>query len=318
MADAHPEALTLLDGTISGFLQIPGTAGDRPLIVFIHGGGSSALETLAPGHSQLGLAADNGYPAFALNRPGYLESESLGFPGNTEEGWFAATAERLDEAIAELWERYGSGSRGVVVHGCSIGGAISLTLAARWGAAEDRGEARWPLLGVAVADIGHIAPDYVRTRWHQTEVAEYVPDLRAGLGDMPTAPEWTLPAGSRPDRPARIPRDELLEVVGGWPRNWQTVATTILVPVHYRIGEWDVLWEVSEDIVDDMVAALRTRSPYVDGAIVRGASHPIMAGPLADAYNFQVLAFAAVCHAAAERPAIITERRAFDAHAQSA
>ena len=159
MVDAHPEPLTLFDGRISGFQQIPGNAEERPLIVLVHGGGSSALETLIPGHSQLGLVAENGYPAFALNRPGYLESPSLEFPGDTDEGWSAATAERLDDAIAELWERFGGKSCGVVVHGCSIGGAISLVLASQWSAAAGRGEARWPLLGVAVSDIGHVAPD---------------------------------------------------------------------------------------------------------------------------------------------------------------
>jgi pimeloyl-ACP methyl ester carboxylesterase len=309
MVDAHAENLTLLDGRITGFQQIPEDSGDAPLVVFVHGGGSSALETLVPGHSQLGLTAENGYPAFALNRPGYQQSESLGFPGDTDEGWFAATAERLDDAIAELWERFGSLSRGVVVHGCSIGGAISLTLASRWSATEARGETRWPLLGVAVADIGHVVPDYVRDRWLRTEVAEYVPDLRSGLSDMPTPPAWTLPSGDGPNTPARIPRDELLEIVGGWPRNWHAVASTILAPVQYRLAEFDVLWEITDDIVAEMLGALETRSPYVDGAIVRGAAHPIMVGPLGDAYNYQVLAFVALCHAAADRPEILTQRR---------
>jgi pimeloyl-ACP methyl ester carboxylesterase len=310
MVDAHPESLTLLDGAITGVQQLPADAGGAPLVVFIHGGGSDVSETLIPGHSQLGIAAENGFPAFALNRPGYRGSASLGFDGTRDDGWFEATAARLDEAIAELWELHGAGSTGVVVHGCSIGGAISLTLAARWSRAEASGETRWPLLGVAVTDIGHIAPAYVGARWHETPAAEYVADLREALADMPTVPEWTR-SGRAKTEPSPIPRDELLEIVGGWPRgNWRRAASAIVVPVHYRLAEYDVLWEVSPEIVTEMLDALRTRSPYVDGAIVLGAAHAIAAGPVGDAYNYQVLAFVALCRAFVERRQILTERRA--------
>ena len=79
--------------------------------------------------------------------------------------------------------------------------------------------------------------------------------------------------------------------------------------MHYRLGEYDVLWEVSNDILAEMLDALRNRSPYVNGAIMHGASHPITAGPLGDSYSFQVLAFTALYHVASRRPEILTERR---------
>lgn len=304
-----PQPIALLDGLITGFRQPPEAPTGAPLVVYLHGGGSSALETIRPERSQLELAARNGFPAFALNRPGYLDSASLGFPGDTDEGWFAASAERLLAAIGELWRRYGAEAPGVVVHGCSIGGAITLTLAAQWTAARDRGEHAWPLLGVAVGDIGQVPPEQVRSRWRETEPAEYVPDLRAWFAGFPMPPSWTLPA-SRSDTPARIPRDELLEVVGGWPRGWRAVASAVGVPVRYRIGEYDLLWEVGEHHLEEMLAALRTRSPYVDGAIVPGAAHPIPAGPLGAAYDLGVLAFAERCRVAASIPELLTDRRA--------
>lgn len=306
MNDSSAKPLTLLDGKVTGFAEIPDDSADRPLVVFLHGGGADALETMLPGHSQLGVVAHNGYPAFALNRPGYRDSA---LPSRSEgsDGWFAASAQRLNDAIAELWEQVGERSRGVVIHGCSIGGAISLTLASQWSANAERGDARWPLLGVAVVDIGHIVPERVRAQWHNTEDGEFVADLRA-VADLPTPPTWSLPILQRPDAPARIPRAELLEIVDGWQQNWRSVASTIAVPVHYRLAEHDVLWEVGDEIIDEMLDSLRIASPYVDGKIVPGASHPVMDGPLGQTHTFETLAFTALCHAASVRPEILADR----------
>lgn len=311
MADANAQPVALLDGKITGFQQFPNRATDQPIIVFLHGGGSSAAETLIPGHSQLGLAAQLGHPAFALNRPGYLDSPALGFPGTTEEGWFAASAERLDDAIAEIWRLHSDAAPGIVVHGCSIGGGVALTLASRWTATADRGEERWPLLGVAVEDIGIVAPQAVVERWRQTEPTEFVPDLRVGVADLPLPPTWTTTPipDDVPDVPARVPRDELLEVTGGWQRNWRGVATSIRVPVHYRLAEYDVLWEVNDALVDEAASAFRTRSPYVNAGVTPGASHAIMVSPMADAYNLQVMAFVAQCGRAARTPQVLADHR---------
>lgn len=305
LASAQP--LTLLEGTITGFAQIPDDSGDQPLVVFLHGGGADASETMLPGHSQLEMVAHNGYPAFALNRPGYLDSAFPYRAGRSGDGWFTASAERLNDAITDLWAQFGSHSRGIVVHGCSIGGAISLTLASQWSANAARGDARWPLLGVTVVDIGHIAPERVRKQWHNTEDHEFVADLRDEV-HLPAPPAWALPIIQRPDTPARIPRTELLEAVDGWPQNWRSIARSIAVPVQYRLAEHDVMWDVDDRTIGEMLESLRIASPYVDGKMVPGASHPVMDGSLGKTHTFETLAFTALCHAAAARPEILAKR----------
>lgn len=311
MSYPQPEPISLLQGRITGFSQIP-DGGDLPLIVFLHGGAFDARSTMIPGASQIGLAAENGFPAFALNRPGYMESESLGADGVSDDGYFDASAAVLDAAIAELWQEHGAGRRGVILHGCSIGGAVALTLAARMSDQAHAGSAQWPLLGAAVVDIGYVAPDYIGAAWGSLPNGEFVPVEPAALmSALPSSPPVWAAAQMPGDAPAPIdvPRNELLEVAGGWTRNWRSVAERIRVPVQYRISEWDHLWVVTPQLVAAMETALETASPYVDAGIVRGASHAIHLGPLGGSYNHLWLSFALLTAAAAEAPERLTVRR---------
>ncbi|MFT4216907.1 MAG: hypothetical protein QM619_06940 [Micropruina sp.] len=90
------EPLRLLDGLIAGLRFAPAEAGDAPTIVYLHGGESQASDAVV----QLGAAAYNGYPGISLNRPDYLDSASLGMPYDQDEGFYLASAKRLDDAIA--------------------------------------------------------------------------------------------------------------------------------------------------------------------------------------------------------------------------
>ncbi|MGP3535140.1 alpha/beta fold hydrolase [Microbacterium sp. RD1] len=312
MSDNNPIPITLLDGAMSGFAQLPDSPNDLPLVVFLHGGAFNALSTMIPGRSQLGLAVEHRYPAFALNRPGYMESAPLNFDGISDAGYFAASAERLDDALRELWDRYGDGRPGIILHGCSIGGAVTLTLAARWSDSLRAGTATWPLLGVAVVDVGHVAPSYVAAAWDSLPAGEFITaDPDKMLSALPSSPPaWTLPPSGGPSLPPlRVPRNELLEIAGGWTRDWESTAARITVPVHYRISEYDVLWDVTPEIVDEMARALETASPYVDAAIVLGASHPVHVGPVGLSYNFEMMSFFEFLRAASSTPQLLTERR---------
>ncbi len=272
--------------------------------MYLHGGGSSKFEALLPGHSTLELAATNGFHGFTLDRPGYGDSEGLGFPVTSEDGLYAANAARLSEAIGDIWAQFGAGHPGVVVHGESIGGAVALHLASQW---SQEAVHTWPLLGLTVADIGQTAPDAVTERW-RTSPEEDIPDLPAVADTLGLGPVWTYPAwmmgGQRP--PAPIPRAELMEVVGGWPTGWREIVTKIAVPVRYRIAEYDGLWVVSPELVAEFAAALETASPYVDAKVVRGSSHGIFASIVGDAYNFETLAFVALCAAVRDFPQVLS------------
>ncbi|AHH18571.1 alpha/beta hydrolase family protein [Nocardia nova SH22a] len=263
------QQFSVLGGQLTGRYRLaehprPGA----PILVLIHGGGEGSEYYDAPGHSVLDLAARSGYSAFALDRPGYHGSASLGFPSDSDHGLFDATAARLDDAITEIWRTHGGSASGVVVHGSSIGGAIALTLASRWSAEHARGEQHWPLLGLAVTDVAQQPQPWAVTAWRAT----------------PPVQTFTIGGLS-------APRPELLEIVGGWTENWSRIASSITVPVHYRLAQFDELWISRPDLIDQFAAALRTSSPSVDAATTADAFHPIGNSPAADSYNAQFVQF---------------------------
>jgi pimeloyl-ACP methyl ester carboxylesterase len=296
------EELSLLGGAITGIAARSEHSTELPLIVYVPGGGSSVRAMDMPGRSHLAAAAANGFPAFALNRPGQLDSAPLELDPRADSGAFAANAERLEEAIAELWAARGGDAAGVVLHGCSIGGAVALHLAAAW----SDGERRWPLLGLSVSDIGQAPPQEVVSAWRGLPEVETV-DLLDHLGELRAAAPWTRPQGapaaSAPSMP--IPRAELQEVVGSWPREWESVCRAISVPVHYRLAEHDTLWEVSEELVESFAAALRCSSPYVDAGICQGAAHNLSANVVGPSYVLEVVAFAHRCLAFEQVPRLL-------------
>ncbi|WP_327145549.1 alpha/beta fold hydrolase [Nocardia sp. NBC_01327] len=264
------QPLSLLGGSMTGRFRLttdplPGS----PLLVFIHGGGSSSAETDVPGHSQLELAAAQGLSAFAPDRPGYGGSTSLNFPPGSDDGLFEANAARLDDAITEIWNTHGNPAGGIVVHGSSIGGAIALTLAARWSAAAATGTQRWPLRALGVADVGQVPRPYTAGIWNA------LPPIQSlTFGDI------------------ALVRPELLEISGAWPRaNWSRVSSAITVPVHYRLARNDQLWVETDELVGQFADTLRTHAPKVDAAVTDNATHPIAKSPAADAYNADFMRF---------------------------
>ncbi|GAA1369494.1 alpha/beta hydrolase [Streptomyces beijiangensis] len=300
------EKLELLGGRITGIAALPTEPPEKALLVYVHGGGANATSFDIPGHSQLELAALNGFPAFALDRPGSGDSVSLGFSPDSDSGLMRANAERLLDAVGELWQQHQQGSPGVVLVGCSIGGAITLHLAALWGALTDPS---WPLLGVAVSDIGQVLPPAMVGAWDAPSDTEYA-GLEQLAGKISMPPLWTVPAyvlGAADRRESFQPalHAELKEVAGGWVREWSDVASRVTVPVHYRLAELDNLWVAGEDGVTAFAAALRAGSPYVDAALFPGSSHVIANSIAGYEYRFQVLGFAERCAAAATTPELL-------------
>ncbi|WP_369227883.1 alpha/beta hydrolase [Streptomyces sp. R39] len=298
--------ITLLGGRTTGISALPEEVTDKPVLVFVHGGGATARSFDIPDHSQIQRAAQNGFPAYALDRPGYGGSETLGFPADSETGLLHANAERIDRAVTELWERHRDTAPGVIVIGCSIGAAISTHLASQWSAQDQPG---WPLLGLAIADIGQLAPEKVVGAWHSTPVEERI-DMSTLQGRLDVPPLWALAPyqfslHSLPGILEPVVRAEGLEVVGGWPREWQRVASSINVPVHYRLGEFDTLWTATPDLVEEFAGALRTHAPYVDAAVFPSAAHGIADSIAGHEYCLQVLGFAERCAAAVGTPQLL-------------
>ncbi|MBO3682080.1 alpha/beta fold hydrolase [Streptomyces sp. NEAU-YJ-81] len=301
-----PSDITLLGGKTTGIAALPEEVTDKPVVVFVHGGGATARSFDIPGHSQMVRAARNGFPAYALDRPGYGGSETLGFPADSDTGVMRANAERLDQAIAELWERHSETAPGVIVVGCSIGGAISTHLASQWSAQDQPG---WPLLGLAIADIGQLPPKNAVDAWQSTPAEERI-DMSTLQGKLAVPPLWALAPyqfglHSLPGILEPVVRAEGMEVVGGWLREWRRIASQITVPVHYRLGEFDTLWTARPNLVDEFADALRTRSPYVDAALFPGSAHGVADSIAGREYCLQVLGFAERCAAAVDTPQLL-------------
>jgi pimeloyl-ACP methyl ester carboxylesterase len=301
---AETKRLTLCNGLITGLASTGGKV-DLPLLVMLPGGGGNAALFNMPNRSFLATAAANGFSAIALNRPAQGDSAPLDVDRNSDTGVFAANAQRLLSAIDEIW-RTESAHPGVIIYGSSIGGAITLHMAAEW----SKSKRPWPLLGVSVADIGQVAPPILVDAWRSLppvdtiNLADHFAIFFAGV------PPWAMPRRPPPQPQSpplalHVPRAELQEVVGGWVRDWESMCSKISVPVQYRLAKHDTPWLVSEQFVQEFTDALRKASPYVESAIVPGAMHVICNSPVAASHMLDVLSFASRCAVAVTIPQVL-------------
>ena len=90
------------------------------------------------------------------------------------------------------------------------------------------------------------------------------------------------------------PIEELLEIVGEWPRTAANLAGQVRVPVHYALAEHEALWNADQSRVDAF-AGMFTAAPRVDAALARGVGHNIDHHHLGRALQLQQLAFALTC-----------------------
>ena len=97
---------------------------------------------------------------------------------------------------------------------------------------------------------------------------------------------------------APAPRQELLDIVTTWIKDVREVVSQVRVPVHYRQGEFDQLWTVSQDEVKGFADAF-TASPSVDASLVKGTGHCMDLHNVGTAFHLQQLGFAVLCAAQA-------------------
>jgi len=193
---------------VTGIATGPGTP-DTPLLVCLPGGSYTARYFDVPGFSLLDVAEANGFTAIALDRPGYGGSDPL----PADERTFARNAEILHDAIAALWADYGPGHPGVVMISHSIGSAITVRIAA--------GQPAWPLLGITLHGVNTVSPAHVVGAWHSMPPGvpvQFSPEQRRMFmygPDETFAPDAVERAEISA---AACPIEELLEIVGEWPR----------------------------------------------------------------------------------------------------
>lgn len=263
--------------------KAPGGPTALPVILAIHGGTYTSVYFDVPGHSLMDRAVAAGFDIVAVDRPGYGGSTPL--PDAPD--LIAKNAEALNAALPGLMAALGLGGRPVFVIGHSIGGATALTLVAQ--------ASGWTPTGVAVSGVG------ARTPPESAEAYAHLPPLY--YVELPTPMKDQVmfgPPGSYPaDMPAashiantHVPRNELLDITGGYQVRQAAIAPKIRVPLHYRQGEHEKLWINGPDVIA-AYGPLFVNSPRVDCAMVPDAGHCIdfhRAGP---AFQQSQLDFAA-------------------------
>jgi pimeloyl-ACP methyl ester carboxylesterase len=265
----------------SNLAEVTPAAGD-PLIVALHGGTYSSEYFDIPRHSLLDNATKQRIAVIAIDRPNYIGSSSL-----TSEGSIIAdNATVLADAIGAIFSEYGADSAGVVLVAHSIGGAIATIIAAT--------EQPWPLLGLATSGCLVRVPAESAEAWSQLPPISMI-DLPVPLKDQlmfgpPETYDDAMPAASYPSN-TLVPKAELLDITGAWIERRAETCAAVAVPVHHRSGEFDHLWVVSQDEVDEYTAGF-TSAPSIDARLQMGAGHCIDFHLPSDEFQISQLAFA--------------------------
>jgi pimeloyl-ACP methyl ester carboxylesterase len=284
----HGSAYTThLFGGLSGRLRVASgkQLADAPLVIAIHGGTYTSAYFDLPGYSLLARAAALGVPALALDRPGYGESPSLplGYSSIQDQ------ADALIAALEDAWRQYGATTRGIVLIGHSIGGAIAISIAAR--------SKTLPLIGLAVSGVGLRVPPHFPDQWRALPEGPTV-EFPVHLKDMVMfGPEGSfddsMPVASHA-ADSLAPRQEIIDIVTTWPDVVRDVVRQVRIPVHYRQAEVDHLWIVDQTEVEQFGKAF-TASPHVDSAMVRKTGHCMDFHRIGAALQAQQLGFALQC-----------------------
>lgn len=291
MMNIAPIAVDVDDIVLSGIYATPESR-PRALIVALHGGSvtSGIYDQHIPGDSSyLDLAAQLGFTAVAIDRPGYGASSGIS-PDRTS---FDEQVVILRTAIADLWARFGSGTAGVVLTGNSIGGMLALCLAA--------GTRNFPLLGVSAHSAGYdwipgFATD-LQGRMDREGSTHIDP---SGRSMAVFGPDWTWPpqtAQSLLDSSAPAPVGELHDALQ-WPQRLDRIAGSISVPVRVAIAEYDDRWSSTPPDLRALQKIFSTAA-MVEVRQQRFAGHQLSANYAARAFYLHELAFAEECRLAA-------------------
>ncbi len=258
-----------------------------PLLVALHGGTyTSGYFSVAggPAGSFLDIAGRNGFAVLTVDRPGYGKSTPLPEDENT----FARQAEILDAVIAgalDVWP-----ADGVVLVGHSIGGMISLEIAAR--------HPQWPLLGVTTSGNGARIP--------AGGAAEALGALPlSGVVDLPVperdgvmfGPAGTFTEAARHAAHSSYAPTPFVELVRApvWAaERLSIVAAAVQVPVLTVLAAYDALWDSSAQARADYES--RFTAP-VSAPVLPGAGHSIDHHLMGAALDLMQLAFAQECRA---------------------
>lgn len=259
---------------LSGLLARP-SGTPRAALVALHGAGMCSGYFHSPAHPRSSLlvrAAQRGYVALALDRPGYGHSAGA-WPAGLSLADQIAT---VREATRRFTERHPFGS-GVVVLGHSLGGQLALGMAA---------DAGPELIGVDVSGIGNewaadprLVTGRATHRLHWGPLSLYPPGTFRSMATQLVSP----------------PAYEAEEVLR-WPQTFRELASRVRVPVRLTFAEHELWWRCDADAVRAMAGALG--SSRVVTETLPDAGHNISLGWTSRIYHDKALTWFDDCLAA--------------------
>ncbi|KAL2128212.1 hypothetical protein VTI74DRAFT_9513 [Chaetomium olivicolor] len=304
--------LTLANGAmLTGLTNLPTASPTapkfKPLMVGLHGASYSSDYFDVDEKHTAALASNGlGIPWVAVDRPGYKGSTSF-YPIPDGLSYHEVLGEWLYRYILPaLWQTFGE------PHGCSSmvllchslgtpGAVIAAALLAR--EADTGTPAAYPLSGIIASGFGiQSASSSSRNNSHTSKEDGPSPELFGFPPDVKN--RMMLPEGTC-DRavyahtarlnvpfPGRERDDALQELfTRRFRTNW---APLVRVPVMIGIAERDAWWKGEDEHVKDF-AAVFTRSPKVEGSVIRGAPHNLEMSYWAQGWYARCFGFGMEC-----------------------
>ncbi len=192
-------------------------------------------------------------------------------------------------ALEEIWDGYGQQSAGMFLIGHSIGGMISLLLAA-----ENPHER---LIGMNMTGAGALYNEQTKAAFAGlvSDEPRVMMDIAIKIAAM-YGPAWSYPEAQAqydPERDVPTAAVELAEAQT-WGARLPRVAAEVRVPVQFIVPEYDHVWRGDPEALSH-VAEMFTAVPFVDVGMQRMAGHSAELHTLARAFYMKILAFVEEC-----------------------
>lgn len=291
------------DATLTGIAHIPpislGTQkSPRPLVVGLHGGTCSAYHyDITPKYTSSVSSLATGFPMVSINRPCYLETSSF-LPLSGDSTFYKETGSWLHKYILpKLWEEFGAPNSctGIVLVSHSMAVPPSIIAAALYADSTPE-SSNYVLSGMVFSGWG--APGTLN---HPPTPAE-PPNARVVHFSSETK---GLMMVSEPDlncadpalRPlisaqtTAFPIEEAHDGWMHWQGYWTEYSHRVEVPILYRQGEHDWLWQGDQESMEKFQKEF-PKCKRFDSEVFKGGPHALEMGWKAQEWYDQVFQFA--------------------------
>ncbi|MFY1599591.1 alpha/beta hydrolase [Micromonospora sp. WMMD737] len=251
----------------------------RAVIVAVHGGATSSAYFDCPGYPELSLlraAAERGFTAIALDRPGYGASAVYASE-------FADPARRVGAAFAAVDKMLGAEGRGAGLFLVGHSAGCELALRMTTAGAE--------VIGVELAGTGLRYSENARSIISEATITS----RPAGLRDLLWQPTDLYPDDVLTGALSAPGVAYESEVTANWARrDFPAIAADVQVPVQFSVAEHESVWESSAQALAS-ITGLFTGSPHVGLNPMGASGHNLSVGKTAGEYHAKVLSFIEEC-----------------------